>query len=70
MKLKKDREMPEMMLYPRIEISIQRKLVSIRRLPVFPRAALTTFFADSGASHHMSDQRSYFSSMTPIQKGQ
>jgi hypothetical protein len=27
------------------------------------------FFADSGASHHMSDQRSYFSSMTPIQKG-
>lgn len=27
------------------------------------------FFADSGASHHISDQRSYFSSMTTIQKG-
>lgn len=35
----------------------------------FSARSSTDFFADSGATHHMSDQASYFSSMTPIVKG-
>jgi hypothetical protein len=67
MKLKTDRGMPKMMLYLRIEITIQKNWLLFFIYLFFCTQQLR-FFSDSGASHQMPDQRSYFSSITTTQK--
>ena len=70
MKLKKDRENARNDVVSKNRGINTKKIGFYSSSTCFSARSTDDFFADSGASHHMSDQRSYFSSMTPIQKGQ